>query len=171
TQEQHMDYIPSTQLVNSHKTRRTVLQRSSQLQHAQPTSGSTFAQNSKPVARRAGYGLPCAKCRTYYSADLTACPYCKSPQRVSALATPLPVAQAAAEEMPDGTALEEEREHFLREFKSQLYAAHMQINAAASFRCSLEENHQGAYEPAAVCTTVFHNFQRHRGMQLVISLR
>jgi len=147
-----MDYIPSTQLVNSHKTPRTVLQRSSQLQHAEPTSGSTFAENSKPVARRAGYGLPCAKCRTYYSADLTACPYCKSPQRVSALATPLPVAQAAAEEMPDGTALEEEREHFLREFKSQLYAAHMQINAAASFRCR-------AYEPAAVCKCCYDRLQ------------
>ena len=154
-----MDSTPSTQFATSHKTPHTVLQRSSHLQHAEPTSGSTFAENSKPVARRAGYGLPCAKCRTYYSADLTVCPYCKSPQRVSALATPLPVAQAAGEEMPDGTALEEEREHFLREFKSQLYAAHMQINAAASFRCSLEENHQGAYEPAAVCKCCYDRLQ------------
>jgi len=32
-----------------------------------------------------------------------------------------------------------------------VYASHMQINTAASFRCSKEENHQGAFEPAAVC--------------------
>ena len=37
------------------------------------------SENRKP----AGYGLPCAKCRTYYAADLTSCPVCKSSERVS----------------------------------------------------------------------------------------
>ncbi|HEV2728421.1 MAG TPA: hypothetical protein VGV15_00185 [Terriglobales bacterium] len=106
--------------------------------------------------RRAGYGLPCAKCKTYYSADLDSCPVCRTPERVS----PVPTgATAPIESEPefssDEAALEAERERFLREFKSQVYASHMQINAAASFRCSKEENHQGAFEPAAVCQNCY----------------
>jgi hypothetical protein len=102
--------------------------------------------------RRGGYGMPCAKCKTYYSADLDSCPVCKTTERVS----PIPAGAAAVEATepeltPDEAALEAERERFLREFKSQVYASHMQINTAASFRCSKEENHQGAFEPAAVC--------------------
>ncbi len=99
--------------------------------------------------RRGGYGMPCAKCKTYYSADLDSCPVCKTTERVS----PIPAGAAAVEATepeltPDEAALEAERERFLREFKSQVYASHMQINTAASFRCSKEENHQGAFEPA-----------------------
>jgi hypothetical protein len=30
------------------------------------------------------YGLPCAECKTYYSAGLTACPVCKCRERVPA---------------------------------------------------------------------------------------
>src|SRR3989442_11208561 len=102
--------------------------------------------------RRGGYGMPCAKCKTYYSADLDSCPVCKTTERVS----PIPAGAAAVEATepeltPDEAALEAERERFLREFKSQVYASHMQINAAASFRCSKEENHQGGFEPASVC--------------------
>ncbi len=113
--------------------------------------------------RRTGYGLPCAKCKTYYAADLSACPVCKTEERV------LPTVVAgigSSEQLPesaapasDEAALEEERERFLREFKSQVYASHMQINAAASFDCSLEENHQGAFEPAAVCRTCYARLQ------------
>src|SRR5213076_3407329 len=83
--------------------------------------------------RRGGYGLPCAKCKTYYSADLDSCPVCRTAERVS----PVPTgATAPIESEPefssDEAALEAERERFLREFKSQVYASHMQINAAAS---------------------------------------
>ena len=35
--------------------------------------------------RRIGYGLPCVKCKTYYAADLSMCPVCKSEERVSPL--------------------------------------------------------------------------------------
>ncbi len=37
--------------------------------------------------RRVGYGLPCIKCKTYYAADLSACPVCKTEERV----LPMPV--------------------------------------------------------------------------------
>jgi len=66
----------------------------------------------KPI----GYGLPCAHCKTYYAADLQACPVCKARQRVSA-AEPLTTV-APAEQLPDPKQLEEERERFLQEFNS-----------------------------------------------------
>jgi len=68
--------------------------------------------------RRVGYGLPCAKCKTYYAADLSACPVCQTKDRVSPVVATLPVAPATQEELPDPVALEEERERFLRDFKS-----------------------------------------------------
>src|SRR5206468_215534 len=48
----------------------------------------------------------------------------------------------------------EEREP---EFKSQLLTA-LQINTAASFRCTLE-NHQGGNEPAAICRSCYDHLQ------------
>jgi hypothetical protein len=68
-----------------------------------------------------GYGLPCAHCKTYYAADLPACPVCKGKQRVSAT-EPLTTV-APAEQLPDPKQLEEERERFLRDFNSQVVAA------------------------------------------------
>ena len=126
-------------------------------------------RSERPIARpaepdaplkRVGYGLPCANCRTYYAADLSACPVCKSAQRVSAAAVPVRKGHVVEESIPTTTSLEEERERFLREFKSQIYAAHTQINASASFRCTLEENHQkNGYEAAAVCQTCYTRVQ------------
>jgi hypothetical protein len=41
------------------------------------------------------YGLPCSKCHAYYSADMSACPICKSPDRESPNPAPaLPVVSA-----------------------------------------------------------------------------
>jgi hypothetical protein len=36
------------------------------------------------------YGLPCANCALYYSAELTACPICKCQERVSPTVTFVP---------------------------------------------------------------------------------
>ncbi|MGA9814353.1 MAG: hypothetical protein WBQ64_16320 [Terriglobales bacterium] len=117
--------------------------------------------------RRVGYGLPCVKCKTYYAADLTMCPVCKTEERVS----PVEAAAGSASlpesalPMPDEAALEEERERFLREFKSQVYAAHVQIDPAeiaplGSMGCSVEANHQGGSEPAAVCQHCYVRLQQ-----------
>jgi hypothetical protein len=107
--------------------------------------------------KRVGYGLPCSKCKTYYAADLKACPICKNPERISAKTISAPLVSSSTD--PDAVALEEERERFLREFKAQVYASHTQINAAASFRCNKDENHQGGYEPAAVCQPCHNRLQ------------
>lgn len=34
--------------------------------------------------KQVGYGLPCAKCRVYYAADLASCPICGCPVRAPA---------------------------------------------------------------------------------------
>ncbi len=102
-----------------------------------------------------GYGLPCSNCRAYYPADLDICPICKSPERVSPGAVAAaPVAPVVANPAP-GAQVEDERERFLKELKSQAFASHTQINAAATFRCVLEQNHTGEFEPAAVCHTCY----------------
>jgi len=120
---------------------------------------SATALSGKPR----GYGLPCATCRAYYPADLEACPICRSSTRIQPRATAVPVNPVApllsAEDTPDPDVLEQERERFLREFKSQVFAAHAQINVAESFRCSLEENHPGVFEPAEVCRICYGHLQ------------
>jgi hypothetical protein len=101
-----------------------------------------------------GYGLPCSNCRAYYPADFDACPICKSRERVSSKAAPaLPVTPAVS--ASPAAPLEDDRERFLKELKSQAFASHTQINAAATFRCVLEQNHTGEFEPAAVCHTCY----------------
>jgi hypothetical protein len=111
------------------------------------------------AARRVGYGLPCAKCRTYFAANLTTCPVCKGSERVSPTAVAVQTT-AVLSESPDPDALEAERERFLREFKSQVYASHTQINAAAAFRCTLEANHSEDSEPASVCKSCYDHLQQ-----------
>jgi hypothetical protein len=142
--------------VHGQPAAQSVLQPGTAVKRGQPGGNNSIAVKSEPGATRiVGYGLPCAKCRTYYAADLAVCPICKSAERVPAFA---PLSSKPLNELPD-TALEEERERFLREFKSQVFASHMQINTAASFRCSLEENHAGGYESAAVCQCCYNHLQ------------
>ena len=119
--------------------------------------------------RRIGYGLPCVKCKTYYAADLSMCPVCKTEERVSpivALATggSYPTVPETALPVPDEAALEEERERFLREFKAQALSADTQadlsdIAPVKSLSCNNEANHQGMYEPAAVCQSCHTKLQ------------
>jgi hypothetical protein len=108
-----------------------------------------------------GYGLPCAKCKTYFAANLAACPVCKNTERVSATAVLVPAIPVSAEELPDPQLLEQERERFLREFQSQVYASQLQINATTSQRCSQEENHRGSIEAATVCQGCYDRLQEH----------
>ncbi len=108
--------------------------------------------------RRMGYGLPCAKCKTYYAADLAECPVCQTKERVSPVVAALPVAPATAEELPDPVALEEERERFLREFKSQIAASEVESDATAH-NCTLAENHQNQSVPAVICQGCYEHLQ------------
>jgi hypothetical protein len=121
-----------------------------------PAPDAAPSQNPKAI----GYGLPCARCRAYYPADMTACPICKSAERVSpAAVAALPVIPVALQ-AETTTQLDDDRERFLKELKSQAFASHTQINAAATFRCVLEHQHNGNSEPAAVCHTCYGDLKQ-----------
>jgi hypothetical protein len=108
--------------------------------------------------QQAGYGLPCANCKTYYASDLAACPVCQTKERVSPVAANLPVVTAPAEELRDPAEVEEERERFLKEFNSQIKASNLEASSTAH-NCTLAENHLGSSQPAAVCQTCFDHLQ------------
>ena len=86
---------------------------------------------------------------------MSACPICKSAERVSPADVPIraTVPQAAPESSPG--VVQEDRGRYLKELKSQVFASHTQINAAATFRCALDQNHNGTTEPAAICHTCY----------------
>src|SRR5258708_14325767 len=119
--------------------------------------------------RRIGYGLPSVKCKTYYAADLSMCPVCKTEERVSPLvdaaASSIPNVPETALPAPDDAALEEERERFLREFKSQSYASQGQVDppqteSEKSMACRIEGNHRDRFEPAEVCQECYTRLQQ-----------
>jgi hypothetical protein len=107
-----------------------------------------------------GYGMPCSRCHAYYPADMRACPICKSPERISPTQPVVPPTASVAAQPATGTKiaapqLDEERERLLKELKSQAFASHTQINAAAAFHCVLKHQHTGEAEPAAVCHSCY----------------
>jgi len=118
-----------------------------------------FAEGMGTPTPRSGYGLPCAKCRKYYAADLPSCPICQSTQRVSATEAPARTVQSTVEPPVDPVALEEERERFLRDFKSHVLSASLEINATSSYQCGLKQNHESSDEPAAVCQCCYDRLQ------------
>jgi hypothetical protein len=106
-----------------------------------------------------GYGLPCSKCRLYYSADLDACPGCSSTERVSpTVVGAFPKVRAAAEPLPDTEVIEQEREAFLKEFKSQLFAAHADV-ASSPVICNFSEHHTETPELATICKPCYDRLQ------------
>lgn len=121
-------------------------------EHHNGFAGAPFAP------KHIGYGLPCAKCKTYYAADLPACPICKSPQRVSA-AEPL-VKMAPAEQMPDPKQLEAERERFLQELNSQVKASPLPPDLPSpAMHCMHVENHTNGPVPANICQECYDRLQ------------
>jgi len=109
--------------------------------------------------KSSGYGLPCAKCRLYYPASLDTCPTCKSKERVSPTVFPAaPKTQVAAEVVPDSALIEQEREAFLKEFKSQLFAAHAEV-ANSPVVCTLGEHHVQGAEAASICRQCYDRLQ------------
>lgn len=106
-----------------------------------------------------GYGLPCSRCRLYYPANLDICPTCHSRERVSPNVVPaVPKVQSAAEPLPDNSILEKEREAFLKEFKSQLFAAHTEVTNSPAV-CSMTEHHNQDAEVATICKPCYERLQ------------
>jgi hypothetical protein len=72
-------------------------------------------------------------------------------------AAPKPQA-AEAEAAPDTAVVEQEREAFLKEFKSQLFAAHAEVTNAPVI-CTLGEHHVEGAEAASVCKSCYERLQ------------
>ncbi len=118
-------------------------------------TAARLAPESRPVTPvHSGIGLPCANCRLYYPADMNACPICKSTERVSpaALVASVPVAPGVLLKK-EGS--EDEREQYLKQLKSEAFATHTQIDPTSTFRCCLDQNHNGTVEAAAVCHSCY----------------
>ena len=93
-----------------------------EVQSRQGSQQSATAQGLRP--RPLLYGLPCAKCRIYYTGDQRVCPLCQGTERVApnAVSAVRTVHKEIPEYCQDEAALELERERFLREFRAQIYA-------------------------------------------------
>jgi hypothetical protein len=122
---------------------------------------SSSPRNSDSPKKSSGYGLPCAKCRLYYPADVDFCPTCHHTERLSPVVPnfdrkPL---QAEAEPLPDTALLEQEREEFLRQFKSQLMEAHAGVLGAPESICKFGEHHPGEQASADVCSSCYERLQ------------
>ena len=111
--------------------------------HMDPSNPHGAAEES--ATKPAGYGLPCAKCRLYYPADLDICPTCHHHERVSPIVPKVPpkLTHAVPDPVPDSAAVEQEREEFLRQFKSQLMEAHSVVMNTAGSICALGEHRAG----------------------------
>lgn len=109
--------------------------------------------------KTSGYGLPCVKCHLYYPADLDACPTCSTKERISPnVSAGMAKAQAVAEQAPETAVVEKEREAFLKEFKSQLFAAHAEV-VNSPVICTLGEHGAEEGEPASICKPCFDRVQ------------
>jgi hypothetical protein len=129
---------------------------------ARRNQGAAPADSPANTPRRAsGYGLPCAKCHLYYPADLDVCPTCKHNERVSPVAPEIPprVSQAVVDTIPDTAVVEQEREEFLRQFKSQLLEAHAEVIGAPEAVCKFREHHSGEVASAEICNSCYERVQ------------
>jgi hypothetical protein len=122
-----------------------------------PAPESALAPEKKAI----GYGLPCSRCHAYYPSDMHVCPICKSPDRVSPTAPAAYSLTSTVLQPATGAQIDDERARLLKEIKSQAFASHTQINAAATFRCVLEHQHSGATEPAAVCHSCYGEVRQY----------
>lgn len=138
---------------------RTALQPTTEVRQPSQTvrvnvPGTRNAPKPSPVdPKPSGYGLPCAKCKTYYLASLSACPICKSTERVSAVAVIPPRKRAEAAQ---GNPVDNKQETILRDLKTQLSADSQA--AGAQIRCRFagdEPNHKSA----SVCKTCYEDLE------------
>jgi len=123
--------------------------------------GASGPAPADSTGKSVGYGLPCAKCRLYYPANLDICPTCQHNERVSPMVPQRPArpAEMKAERPPDNSALEREREEFLKQFKSQLQQAHSEVVNAPEALCKLREHHTKEPAGAEVCSGCYERLQ------------
>jgi len=123
--------------------------------------GASGRAPAESTGKSVGYGLPCAKCRLYYPANLDICPTCHHNERVSPIVPQLPArpAELKTERPSDNSALEQEREEFLKQFKSQMMQAHSEVVNAPEELCKFREHHAKEQASAEVCSGCYERLQ------------
>jgi hypothetical protein len=146
---------PASTNAASTSAAQAVLARTAPVRRTEPSSAG--ATPRKP----SGYGLPCSKCKLYYSADLESCPTCHHAQRVSAVATATrgSVSQAAPNPVPNSATVEQEREEFLRQFKTQMQQTHAEVTKAPKSVCKEVGHQPGDPAHAEVCKACYERLQ------------
>src|ERR1700758_4352357 len=130
---------------------RTALQPTTEVRQPSQTvrvnvPGTRNTPKPSPVDQKpAGYGLPCAKCKTYYLANLSACPICKSTERVSPVVV---VPQRKRAEATQDRPSDDMQQNILRDLKSQLSAESQTSPAKARCRFAGDEP---THKSATVC--------------------
>lgn len=119
-----------------------------------PEAGREGAITANNSTRTSGYGLPCARCHTYYLASLESCPVCKSGER---LLPPDEIPVRA--HVPVGPVTQTETLEMLREASALAYVAPLETGPEGA-RCSNSQNHPGESEPAAVCKSCYTQLQQ-----------
>jgi len=149
---------PSTHAAAAKPARSVPLENGARLEVRNDLRNAVRHDSAAP-RKSSGLGLPCASCHLYYSGSLDACPTCNGKERVSPFVVPVrPQVQAVAEPAPDTAIVEQEREAFLKEFKSQLFAAHAEV-ASSPVICTLTEHHMEGAEAAAICKPCYDQLQ------------
>jgi len=107
----------------------------------------------QPVRKSAGYGLPCAHCRTYYWADLKACPVCKCTERVAVIEAKKPAATSTGKPLPKSVVLD---------FKAPSASSQTSAVQPPPFSpCIREQHHQRGVTPAVICQDCYEHVQEH----------
>lgn len=119
------------------------------------------AAGAEAPHKSSGYGLPCAQCKLYYPAELDTCPTCHHNQRVSPVspATRSSVSQAAPNPVPNSATVEQEREEFLRQFKTQMQRTHAEVTKSAKSVCKQPGHQPGDPAHAEVCKACYDRLQ------------
>lgn len=140
------------------KEPRAVLAQEPGVRRGQASAPGSSAESARKAS---GYGLPCSKCRLYYPADLDVCPTCCHNERVAPVAPKLPpkVAPADAAPVPDNSAVEKERDEFLRQFKSQLLDVHSEVANTVESVCKLAEHRAVESANAEICRPCYERLQ------------
>jgi hypothetical protein len=106
--------------------------------------------------KKAGYGMPCAHCSTYYAANLTTCPICNCPDRIAIVAKEY---VSSAEFVAVPVAVEEQRERRLREFKSQALPDSTELSSRVISCCKRQQHHPSTMEVATVCQACYDRIE------------
>jgi hypothetical protein len=116
---------------------------------------ATLTPPGKNGEHPTGYGLPCARCKTYYAADVRQCPVCGETQRGVPRVAPVPASALKQPAPQDPETIQEERDRFLRDFKPQVDEEGESVPSRPAQMCNQKSSHPEGGSPAKVCQACF----------------